>query len=745
MTDPSNISGRSSRLGLRLAILMPSLAFVGLLLTGPGATTPAATPKAAAAESAKTLPAELHATPRHRKVARLVAEVVEHTHYRRAIMDEKLSGQVFDRYLDSLDPSHSSFLQSDVQELTAYRAHLGDAIRTGAVEPAFVIFERLQKRNRAEVQAAIAYLDHEPDFKTDDRYDYDRAKAPWPADEAEQLKIWQQRIKNDALSLLLANKTWAEAKDVLRKRYERLLKRGEQISADDVFENFMNAYLHVYDPHSNYLSPHSSEEYNIAMTLSYVGIGATLQLIDDYVTIMNVIPGGPAAVSGLLKLNDRITGVGQGAKGEFTDVVGWRLDDVVQLIRGPAGTVVRLQILPAGASPGSKEQVYEFTRNKITLESQASKKKIETVTVGESSYKVGIIDVPSFYQDFEAKVNGDKEYRSTTRDVAKLIEELKAEKVDGLVMDLRANGGGNLSEAQGLVGLFIKKGPVVQLRETSGEIEVLDDPEPGPVWDGPLVVLVDRSSASASEIFSAAIQDYGRGLIVGQQTFGKGTVQNLYPLDRWALGPNAGYGELTVTIGKYYRVTGDSVQNRGVIPEISLPSVISLSDMGESTRDSALPWDRIRPVEFGSSHALEPILPQLLRHHAERMTADPDLQELQAETAAVEAMRKEKSVSLNLDTRRAERDREESQRLTLINTRRAAHGEPALKSLEELKAEDQPDANLAEAGRVVVELGQALRTVASSPVTAALPSGPAAKAANGAAATGKATHHSGRR
>jgi carboxyl-terminal processing protease len=745
MTDPSNVSPRPSKLGLRLAVLMPTLALVGLLCTGTASNSSAAGNKPTAAATATTAaaPTVLHATDRHRKVARLVAEVVEHSHYRRAIMDEHLSAQVFDRYLDSLDASHSYFLQSDIKELEIYRPRLGEAIRTGSVEPAFVIFQRLQERNRAEIQAAIAFLDQEPDFKSDERYDYDRTKAPWPVDAAEQTNIWRQRVKNDALSLLLANKTWAEARDVLKKRYERLLKRAEQVTADDVFENFMNAYLHVYDPHSNYLSPHSSEEYNIAMKLSYVGIGASLQLIDDYVTIMNVIPGGPAAVSGLIKVNDRITGVAQGAKGEFTDVVGWRLDDVVQLIRGPAGTVVRLQILPAGASPGSKEQIYEFTRNKVTLESQASKKKIETVTLGDKTYKVGVIDVPSFYQDFEAKVNGDKEFRSTTRDVAKLIEELKAEKVDGLVMDLRANGGGNLSEAQGLVGLFIKKGPVVQLRETSGDIEVLDDPEPGPVWDGPLVVLVDRSSASASEIFSAAIQDYGRGLIVGQQTFGKGTVQNLYPLDRWALGPNAGYGELTVTIGKYYRVTGDSVQNRGVMPEIALPSMLSIADMGESTRESALPWDRIRPVDFAETRAMDAALPTLTKHHDERMTSDPDLQELKAETAAVEALRKEKSVSLNLDVRRTERDRDDAHRLELINTRRAAHGDAPLKSLEDIKPDEQPDANLAEAGRIVVELGQWLKNppAPAAPVTAQHP----APAPSKTAAASKTGHRSGRR
>jgi len=491
---------------------------------------------------------------------------------------------------------------------------------------------------------------------------------------------------------------------VLKKRYERVLKRIEQVSADDVFENFMNAYAHVYDPHSNYLSPRSSEEYNIAMKLSYIGIGASLQLIDDHVTVMNIIDGGPAAVNGQLKVNDRITAVGQGKGGELVDVVGWRLDDVVQLIRGPAGSVVRLSVLPAGATPGAKETLLSFTRNKVSLDAQAARKKVRTVTRGDQQFKVGVIEVPSFYQDYDARVSGDKDYRSTTRDVARLIGELKKEKVDGIVMDLRANGGGHLTEATGLVGLFIRKGPVVQLRETGGRIEVLDDPEPGEIWDGPLAVLVDRASASASEIFAAAIQDYGRGLIIGQQTYGKGTVQNLYPLDRWALGPNAGFGQLTVTIGKYYRVTGDSVQNRGVLPEVTLPSLISTTEVGESTRDSALPWDRIRSVEFEPQHGLGAELAFVEHNHDQRMKSDPDLKALEGDAAAVDKLRAEKTTSLNLAVRKAERAKLDADRLARINVRRQAHGDAPLKSLEELNPDQEPDANLEESAEIVADL-----------------------------------------
>ncbi|MBS0394080.1 MAG: carboxy terminal-processing peptidase [Proteobacteria bacterium] len=693
---------RRPGLGSRLALILPALALVGLLFTGSSANRPAAVPTTHVAG------AELQPSERHRKVARIVAEQIERSHYRQAIIDEKMSSQIFDQYLEALDGSRSYFLASDVAEFERYRDKLGEAIRSGNVEPAFVIFARFQERNRAAVRGAIADLETEPDFTTNETLAFDRAKAPWLASQADQDDLWRRRVKNDVLSLLLSNKTFPEARDILKKRYERVLKRIDQVSSDDVFETFMNAFAHVYDPHSNYFSPRSSEEYSLQMKLSYVGIGASLQLIDDHVTVMNVIEGGPAAVSGRLKVNDRITAVGQGKTGELTDVVGWRLDDVVQLIRGPAGTVVRLSILPAGAEPGAKETVLEFVRNKVNLEAQAAKKKVRTVTRDGQEFKIGVIDVPSFYQDYEAKVTGEKDYRSTTRDVARLIGELKKEKVDGIVMDLRGNGGGHLSEATSLVGLFIRKGPVVQLRETGGRIEVLDDPEPSEIWDGPLVVLVDRTSASASEIFSAAIQDYGRGLIIGQQTYGKGTVQNLYPLDRLALGPNAGFGQLTVTIGKYYRVTGDSVQNRGVMPEIALPSLISTADVGESTRESALPWDRIRSVDFQPEHALAGALESVVRAHDERMRSDPDLKALMADAAAVEQMRLEKTVSLNFKVRKAERERLDSERLARINARRAAHGEPALKSLEDLKPDEEPDANLGESSQIVVDLGLAL-------------------------------------
>ncbi len=704
MNEPQQMAPkRRSRLATLAAIGVPLLVVGAFALSG-GHSLHLAT-----GGQAQAATVGLQASERHRKVARLVGEVIERQHYRQTALDEKMSSEVFDQFFDGLDSSRAYFLASDIAEFEPYRQKLGEVIRTGKLEPVFEIFARYQSRNRAATTAALDALLHEPDFTIDESLNFDRAKAPWLTTQSEWDDLWRKRVKNDALSLMLANKTWTEAAEILKKRYERVLKRIDQVSNDDVFDIFMNSYAHVYDPHSNYMSPRASEEYNIAMKLSYVGIGATLQLIDDHVTIMNVIPGGPAAISGLLKANDRITAVGQGKSGEMVDVIGWRLDDVVQLIRGPSSSVVRLSILPAGVMPGGKETALQFIRNKVTLEAQAAQKK-PTLTVkrGERDLKIGVIDVPSFYLDFDAKVAGEKNYRSTTRDVAKLIAELKKENIDGLIMDLRGNGGGHLSEATGLVGLFIPKGPVVQLRETGGRIEVLNDPEPGAVWEGPLAVLVDRTSASASEIFSAAIQDYGRGIIIGQQTYGKGTVQNLYPLDRWALGPNAGFGELTVTIGKYYRITGDSVQNRGVIPEVVLPSLISTDEVGESTKTSALPWDRIRGADFRPSNNLTSLLLPINHAHEQRLTSDPDLKELAEDAAVFAELRQKKTVSLQMAVRKAEREQQESDRLARINTRRLAHGQAALKTLEELKAEDEPDANLQESGQIVGDLWDGL-------------------------------------
>jgi carboxyl-terminal processing protease len=552
---------------------------------------------------------------------------------------------------------------------------------------------------------ALKQLDTEPDFNVDETFEFDREHAPWAKTSAELDDLWRKRVKNDALSLMLTDKTWADTRDVLRKRYERVAKRSEQITADDVFENFMNSFAHVFDPHSSYFSPRNSEEYRIQMSLSYEGIGASLQSIDDYVTIMEILPGGSAQETGEIKAQDRILAVGQGKDGKMVDVVGWRLDDVVELIRGPNGSFVRLQVQPANAPPGSQERVVTLPRKKITLEAQAAKKEIRKIKRGDKELKVGVITVPSFYQDYNARAAGEDEYRSTTRDVHRLLDEIKTEGgVDGLVLDLRENGGGHLSEAIGLVNLFVPKGPVVQLRETGGRVEVLESEEAGVAYDGPLTILVDRFSASASEIFAAAMQDYGRGLVIGQETYGKGSVQNLYPLDRYALGQDPGYGQLTVTIGMYYRVTGDSTQNRGVMPDLSLPSAISTDEVGESSREGSLPWNRIRSADFRREGAYASLLPELQREHDARVATDANFQFAVQEIAAMDHMRSEKSVSLNLAKRKAERETRTKEQLARENARRTALGEPILKAATEIT--DPPDAILAEAAQVTADLSQ---------------------------------------
>ena len=483
-----------------------------------------------------------------------------------------------------------------------------------------------------------------------------------------------------------------------------MLKRFAQVKSDDVFETFMNAFANTMDPHTSYYSPRNSEEYRIQMSLNYDGIGATLQIQDEYVAVINVIEGGPAALDGTLKPKDRIIGVGQGDDGEIVDVVGWRLDEVVDMIRGPGGTTVRLQILPGGAAPGSPPTVIPLVRDKVKLEAQAARKERIEIERDGKLHRIGVITVPSFYQDYNARASGAREYTSTTADVRRLALELVDEGIDGLVLDLRNNGGGHLSEATAMTGLFLPGGPIVQLRDTSGRVEVLEEQATGAVYGGPLAVLVNRFSASASEIFAAAIQDYGRGVVIGQQTYGKGTVQNLYPLDRYAPGADPRFGQLTLTIGKYYRVTGESTQHRGVVPDIVVPSPVDTHMVGESSRKTALPWDQIRATRYTPEGELDQAISLLTAEHGRRRAVDPDFRFLLDDIDAIDERRSRKSVSLNIEARREETRRFEEQRLARENQRRAAQGLDPVASLEDLEQEEGPDVLLREAAAVVADL-----------------------------------------
>lgn len=647
--------------------------------------------------------------PRHEKIGQLVSEFIQKSHYRHAAVDDELSSMVLDRYISALDNNRTYLLASDIKSFEKYRFQLDDMVKAEPLDPVFEMFEVYRTRVRDRLNFALLQLESEPDFSIDESYEFDREDMPWADTEAELDEIWRKRVKNDALNLRLAEKDWPETYEILHKRYSRFLKRMDQFKSDDVFETFMNAFAHTLDPHSSYLSPRNSEEYRIQMSLSYFGIGASLQIEDDYVMVINIIPGGPAAIDGKLQPKDRITAVAQGEDGELIDVIGWRLDDVVQLIRGPVDTVVRLQIMPAGALPGTSEKVINLTRNQVKLEEQAAKSEIITVPRDGRQWSIGVIKVPSFYRDYRALSNGDKDYTSTTKDVRRLIDELEDQGIDGLVIDLRNNGGGHLTEATALSGLFIDNGPVVQLRNSNGRISRLDDPDPVPrvAYNGPLAVLVNRYSASASEIFAAAIQDYARGLIIGQQTFGKGTVQNLYSLDQYVRRPDeVGLGQLTLTIGKYYRVTGESTQHRGVDPDIAIPSEIDANLVGESVRDTALPWDTIRTTKFRAGAPLDSTISSLTARHISRSKDDPDYQYLMEDIQDVEQIRAQKTVSLNIEERRAEREDETQRRLARENVRRAALDLDPVATLEELEALEAPDVPLDEAAAIISDLAQ---------------------------------------
>jgi carboxyl-terminal processing protease len=650
---------------------------------------------------------ELVPEPRHEKIGQLVTEFIQKSHYQHAAVDDDLSSKVLDRYIEALDNNRMYFLASDIAVFEQFRYELDEMVRSEPLDPVFEMFEVYRTRVRERLNFALAQLDTEPNFTIDESYEFDREELPWAKSEAELDEIWRLRVKNDELSLALADKTWEESQEILRKRYTRFLKRMDQLNSDDVFETFMNAFAHTLDPHSSYLSPRNSEEYRIQMSLSYFGIGASLQIDDDYVQVINIIPGGPAAIDGKLQPKDRITAVAQGEDGELVDVIGWRLDDVVQLIRGPADTVVRLQIMPAGTLPGADQKMLSLTRNQVKLEEQAAKSKIISVPREGRKWSIGVIEVPSFYRDYRALSDGDKDYTSTTKDVKRLIAELEEKGVDGLVIDLRDNGGGHLTEATALSGLFIDNGPVVQLRNSNGRISRLDDPDPVArvAYNGPLAVLVNRYSASASEIFAAAIQDYARGVIIGQQTFGKGTVQNLYSLDQYVRRPDdEGLGQLTLTIGKYYRVTGESTQHRGVDPDIALPSHIDAAQVGESVRDSALPWDTIRTTNFRRGAPLDTTISSLTANYNSRIKDDPDFQYLVDSIMDMEEVRSQKTVSLNIDARRIEREQAQDRQLQRENARRAALGLEPIESVEALEELDGPDVHLDQAAAIVTDL-----------------------------------------
>jgi carboxyl-terminal processing protease len=639
----------------------------------------------------------------HSAISTRIARIAEGLHYERIDIDNALSSEILDTYLDNLDGSRYYFLVTDISSFARYRFEIDNLTKQGDVSPAFNIFNAYRSRVHDRIQYAINLLDIEMAFEEDETFEFERENSNWPLNQDQADDLWRRRVKNDALSLSLTGQEWDEIKETLTTRYNRILEGSEDVSQDDIFQLYMNSVVRSIDPHSTYFNPRNSEEYEIQMSLSYQGIGATLQLNDDVVTITQISPGGPAYRSGLLNPQDRIVAIKSKENESPIDVIGWDLKEVVQLIRGPIGTSVTLHVLPEGAIVGADPKIITLIRDEIKLEEQAAKKDIIEITDRDLPLKVGVITVPSFYQDFQSRSNGDEEYTSTTRDVQRLVEEFILEGgIDGLVIDLRNNGGGHLSEATALTGLFVDEGPIVQIKKRRGSSSILPDPSRGSIYRGPLVVLVNRYSASASEIFAGALQDYGRAIVVGQQTYGKGTVQNMFDLDQFST--NDDYGQLSLTIAKYYRITGESTQHRGVIPDIHLPSAIDITQVGESSEPSALSWDQISSANFEKDNTIAALIPSLRQNHQQRLYTMPDLIFYNQNIEATQVLRARTEITLNRASREIDREDQDQERLDRYNEWLVSTGETPVNSIDEIAPEAMPDFLLDESVNILTDL-----------------------------------------
>ena len=631
--------------------LIATLALLSPILSG--ATASENKPE----EAAKSL----SPTTEQRFTTRLASRFLTSYHYQSEDLDDALSERIFDKYLELLDPNRMYFLASDIEQLDRYRQRLDEALRAAEIEPAFEIFSIYSERVDQRIAHARKQLEGEFDFTVEEDYQFDRSESSWAATTEELDAIWRHRVKNDWLGLKLAEREVDDIRETLDGRYENIHNRVGDFNSDDVFQFFMNAYASAIEPHSSYMSPRLAENFEISMKLSLDGIGALLSSQNEYVEVAEVVPGGPADLDGRLQAGDRIVGVAQGDE-EFVDVVGWRLDDVVDLIRGERETLVRLEILPAETGMKGPAEVIDIVRNEVKLEEQAAQASVEEIETGDGSTKIGIIDVPVFYVDFRGRARNEPNYRSSTRDVRRLINELRADGVEGIVIDLRGNGGGALIEATAMTGLFIDTGPVVQVRDANGRVSIETDREPGMAWDGPLAVLVNRSSASASEIFAAAIQDYGRGIILGEPTFGKGTVQNLFNLDNYLTDDEKKLGQIKLTMAKFFRIDGGSTQLRGVTPDITLPSFGDPEKYGESALDFALAWSSIDETDYQRIADLSPLLPQAREQHLARRESDDELKELIEDFERFRELDERTSVSLLESERKREREEAEARR-----------------------------------------------------------------------------------
>jgi len=643
-------------------------------------------------------------------IAKSLVELMENFHYQKVVVDDAFSSIVFDEYLKALDNGKSYFLQTDIDDFEKYRLTMDDDIRSGDLSVPFYIFNVYQKRYNDRVAFALKEIYKKFDFTSNESYTYDREKLPWLKSEAESNNLWTMRVKYEMLNLKVTGTEESKIKETLKKRYENLVSQSTKFNNQDVFQIFMNSFTGTVDPHTNYFVPNRAQEFNEDLARTFEGIGARLQLENEVVKIAEIIPGGPAFKAKTLEVSDRIVAVAQGKDGEFVDVIGWRLDVTVTKIKGPKGTIVRLKVIPSGQELSATPKIVELVRDKVVLEDQSAKRIIKTVTQDGKSYKIGIIQIPAFYADFKAMQARDPNYKSTTRDVKLLLDTLKQENVDAVVIDLRSNGGGSLPEAISLSGLFIKSGPVVQVRDRGNSVDIEEDDDQSVAWTGPLGVLQDRFSASASEIFAGAIQDYGRGIIIGNQSYGKGTVQQGIDMGRvigtsdklmikaaQSAGNKSGstvsanapqFGQINLTMAKFYRVNGSTTQHKGVVPDIEFPTVFPKDKYGESSEPRALPWDTIAPSKYTLVANLDEIKGKLLSMHKERVKNSLGYKNLQQDIADFAKREAETTITLNELLLKKERDSQEANVLERENQRRIAKGLPPLKKGETKPKDD---------------------------------------------------------
>ncbi|OMH36236.1 carboxy terminal-processing peptidase [Motiliproteus sp. MSK22-1] len=639
----------------------------------------------------------------HTKTLRSLAKTLRLGHYRKLIVDDQFSSQLFDAYLERLDKNKLYFLASDIEEFESHRYKLDDGIAQSDLDFAFKVFHRYQQRTKERLEYLLTRIEaglDDLDFELNEQLEADRSEAPWSTNRSQLDDLWRKRLKSTVLNFRLSDKNTSDTEKLLRKRYQNQINRLNQVNSDDVFQSYANALASLYGPHTQYFSPRRSENFDIDMRLSLEGIGAVLQTEYENTKIVRLIPAGPADKTGQIGPGDLVVGVGQDENEEMVDVVGWRLDEVVDLIRGPKGSTVRLQIIPAGSDDKLTKEVV-IVRNKVKLEEQAAQKKVLEIERNGKTHKLGLISIPTFYIDFNALRDGDPNYRSTTRDVERLLQELMEEDIEGLIVDLRNNGGGSLREAVDLAGLFIPQGPVVQIKDSWGQVRVEFDQDPKH-YEIPLAVMVNRLSASASEIFAGAIKDYNRGILVGSQTFGKGTVQVMHPLNA---------GQLKLTRAKFYRISGDSTQNKGVMPHITQPSLYDPDEIGESNAKGALPWDQVKPLPHLNFPDFNHLLTSLDIAHQQRIEDEPDFLAMFEQIDYMKQRRQENDLLLNEVALKQRRERDQQWRLDLENRRRHAKNQPPIESYAELEqlAENQhntdpeKDALLKESGQVLLD------------------------------------------